>query len=74
MSKKPEFQVRGGDIVAVAQLAVVTNVPGKAAVLKPPRGRHLVVAVLGVTDPGVEFDVGAMLGAMGYVKKEETHV
>ncbi len=36
--------------------------------LNAPKGRELVVLVLGVSDPAAPFDLDAMLGAMGYQK------
>lgn len=69
MKSKQQVQVRAGDVVPVTQITVVTTQAGVGAQLKAPRGRHLVVAVLGVTDPDVPFDVDTMFAAMGYVKE-----
>lgn len=69
MKPQQQLAIRAGDVPRVKQMSC-TIAPGKLATLRAPPGRELVTLVLGVSDPGVPFDVDAMLGALGYVKKE----
>lgn len=62
------MQVRAGEVLRVKKMSV--PIGDKLADLRAPPGRQLVVLTLGVSDTGVPFDVDAMLGALGYVKKE----
>lgn len=66
---KHTLQIKAGDIPRIKKMTVQTGV-GQAELRAPPR-RELVVLVLGVSDPGVPFDVDSMLGALGYEKRKE---
>lgn len=61
------INVNAGAVLGVKKLTAVVA-PGRVAPLAAPPGRQLVVLVLGVSDPGQDFDVDSMLGALGYQK------
>ncbi len=66
---RPTVNVRAGHVLRLKR-ATVVGVDGVAD-LAAPAGRQLVALVLGVSDPGVPFDVEPMLRALGYVPEPE---
>lgn len=66
---KHTLQIKAGDVPRVKKMTVQTGV-GQVDLRAPP-GRELVVLVLGVSDPGLPFDVDSMLWALGYEKRKE---
>jgi hypothetical protein len=58
-------QTTPGQILRIKKATVAID--GGVADLNSPHRRHLIVLLLGVSDPGVPFDVETMLAALGYV-------
>lgn len=67
MSDKKTINVYAGNVLRLKTLGAFVDGQKGLAQLRAPAGRQLVALVLGVSDPGVEFHVEPMLGALGYV-------